>query len=276
MMKYIRPYYDYYNGPVTDVNSPDLVCRTSDMNPKNTDTRDVSAGATVGLIFKADDLPGSMVFDPRHVGPCLVYMAPMSSNGKGDVWFKIFEQGYNLDTGKWCSDHVIAADGQLDVTIPADIADGEYLLRGEIITLQNALDIGGAQFYANCVQIRVSGGGSATPSGVRIPGVYKKDHPGIHFDVYETITGYTIPGPTVYVADNAGSSKDDNDDVDFTSDTDHDSDTTAESESSSASGKEQDGYDEVPSESESDTSSDPGSERPGYSHHHCPKAYRKR
>ncbi|PIA13009.1 hypothetical protein COEREDRAFT_19994, partial [Coemansia reversa NRRL 1564] len=188
------------NFPVKDVNSQDLVCRTSDMSSANTETCDVTAGSTVGVVFKADGSPESVVFDRSHKGPCLVYMAPMSSNGKGDVWFKIFEEGYDKANNNWCSEHVIDANGQLDIPLTADIADGEYLLRAEIIALHTAFDVGGAEFYANCVQIRVSGGGSAKPTGVSIPGVYKADDPGIHFNIYKEIEGYTIPGPKLYVA----------------------------------------------------------------------------
>ncbi|KAJ2807825.1 hypothetical protein H4R20_001120 [Coemansia guatemalensis] len=223
MYKYIRPHYQNYNYPVKDVNSQDLVCRTSDMSSANTDTRDVTAGSTVGVFFKADGSPEHVIFDRSHKGPCLVYMAPMASNGKGDVWFKIFEQGYDMATKQWCSEHVIDANGELDITLPADIADGEYLLRPEIIALHTAYDIGGAEFYANCVQIRVSGGGSSKPAGVPIPGVYNADDPGIHFNIYEEIKGYPIPGPKVYVAGSStdnGSSSDSSDSSDTTDGTD--------------------------------------------------------
>ncbi|KAJ2080355.1 hypothetical protein H4R24_003139 [Coemansia sp. RSA 988] len=201
MNKYIRPFYGpNYNFPVKDVNSKDLQCRTSDMSSANTDTRDVTAGSTIGVVYKADGSPNSVVFDRSHKGPCLVYMAPMASNGNGDVWFKIFEQGYDKATNRWCSENVIDANGRLDIPLPADIADGEYILRPEIIALHTAFDIGGAEFYTNCVQIRVKGGGSAKPKGVPIPGVYKADNPGIHFNIYKEYQSYPIPGPKLYVS----------------------------------------------------------------------------
>ncbi|PIA13010.1 hypothetical protein COEREDRAFT_28738, partial [Coemansia reversa NRRL 1564] len=187
-----------YNFPVKDVNSKDIVCRTSDMSSKNTDTCDVTAGSKVGVVFRTGESSEKIVLSRSHKGPCLAYLAPMSSNGKGDVWFKIFEEGYDKATDQWCSEHVIDAKGELEISLPADIADGEYLLRAEIIALHAADSVGGAEFYANCVQIRVSGGGSAKPKGVSIPGVYKADDPGIHIDIHEKIESYPIPGPKVY------------------------------------------------------------------------------
>ncbi|KAJ2609709.1 hypothetical protein H4S08_003935 [Coemansia sp. RSA 1365] len=168
-------------------------------------------------------------------------MAPLSSNGKGNVWFKIFEKGYDSKTEEWCIDTLDKANGKLRVTIPSDIEDGDYLLRGEIIALHAASDIGGAEIFPNCVQIRVSGGGSAKPSGVAIPGVYKEDDPGILFDLEADFTTYTIPGPKVYepkstpnpiledgnttvadddIGDDDGEDDDDDDDVDKEDDKD--------------------------------------------------------
>ncbi|KAJ1934225.1 hypothetical protein GGF37_006446, partial [Kickxella alabastrina] len=41
------------------------------------------------------DAPENMAIEESHQGPCFVFMAPLESNGKGDVWFKIFEDGYS-------------------------------------------------------------------------------------------------------------------------------------------------------------------------------------
>ncbi|KAJ2083339.1 hypothetical protein H4R24_000899 [Coemansia sp. RSA 988] len=229
--KCIRPYEKKFNFPVSSVKSPELVCRTTNMSSNATDICDIQAGATIILEFHEEEGRDSVGIDPSHEGPCLVYMAPLSSNGAGNVWFKIFEQGYDAKSNKWCIDTLDDASGKLRVTIPADIEDGDYLLRGEIIALHAASDIGGAEIFPNCVQIRVSGGGSAKPSGVAIPGVYKEDDPGILFDLESDYTTYEIPGPKVYEAestpnpisedgnttvsdDDIGSENDDDDDGD--------------------------------------------------------------
>ena len=49
----------------------------------------------------------------------------------------------------------------------------------EHIALHSASTSGGAQFYISCAQLKVTGGGSASPAGVSIPGVYKASDPGI-------------------------------------------------------------------------------------------------
>lgn len=35
-----------------------------------------------------------------------------------------------------------------------------------------------------------------TPTGVSFPGAYSATDPGILINIYQTITSYTIPGPT--------------------------------------------------------------------------------
>lgn len=94
----------------------------------------------------------------------MVYMAPTSSDGAGDVWVKVAEDGYDGST--WAVDTLIANKGKYDFTIPSVLADGDYLIRGEIIALHeadtayNVNSARGAQFYIECVQVTVSGGGS--------------------------------------------------------------------------------------------------------------------
>jgi hypothetical protein len=61
---------------------------------------------------------------------------------------------------------------RVDVKIPADIAPGDYLLRAEVIALHVAGSVGGAQHYVSCYQLKITGGGTAKPSGVAFPGAY--------------------------------------------------------------------------------------------------------
>lgn len=61
----------------------------------------------------------------------------------------------------------------------------------------NIGSLGGAQFYVSCYQLRVTGGGSASPAGVSFPGAYSATDPGILFNLYGTYTSYTVPGPAV-------------------------------------------------------------------------------
>ena len=50
-------------------------------------------------------------------------------------WFKIFESGYDSATDTWGNDVINDGCGKQELTIPSDIADGDYLLRAETIAL---------------------------------------------------------------------------------------------------------------------------------------------
>jgi lytic cellulose monooxygenase (C1-hydroxylating) len=52
---------------------------------------------------------------------------------------------------------------RITITLP-DLEDGEYLIRPEIIALHEANQMGKAQFYNGCGQIKISGGSLSLPS----------------------------------------------------------------------------------------------------------------
>ncbi len=87
------------------------------------------------------------------------------------------------------NDHLIsdAVNGAAaEVTLPSNLAAGNYLIRHEIIALHNAQAEGGAEFYASCTQLKVGGSGTGTPSSndlVQLPGAYSDTDPGILIDV---------------------------------------------------------------------------------------------
>jgi hypothetical protein len=60
--------------------------------------------------------------------------------------------------------------------IPSSIPAGQYLLRIEQIGLHVA---GAPQYYISCAQVSVTGGGSANPTKVSIPGYVSKDDPSL-------------------------------------------------------------------------------------------------
>ena len=105
------------------------------------------------------------------------------------------------------------AGGSLDFSLPSNIAPGEYLLRAELISLQNAVSIGGAEFYPVCSQIRIGGSGTGAPQPnelVEFPGAYNPTDPGIHIDVYTNPDApYIFPGPPVASFVTSGASSDD-------------------------------------------------------------------
>ena len=47
-------------------------------------------------------------------------------------------------------------------------------------------------------QVTVTGGGSANPPTVKLPGAYKSSDPGIQINIHAAISSYVIPGPEVY------------------------------------------------------------------------------
>lgn len=73
-----------------------------------------------------------------------------------------------------------------NLTLPSNLAAGNYLLRHEIIALQNGVSEGGAEFYASCSQLSVGGSASGAPTSselVKLPGAYSATDPGILVDV---------------------------------------------------------------------------------------------
>ncbi|KAJ2722263.1 hypothetical protein GGI07_003409, partial [Coemansia sp. Benny D115] len=178
------------------------MCRTASMSAK-VDPCPMGAGESITLVFKESEGTSGRAIEEEHNGPCLVYMAPAESNGEGEVWFKIFEEGYHENDDSWCIKTLNDNDGKLEVTIPADLAPGDYLMRGEIIAMHNIDDAPGPEFYPNCLKLTVSGTGTAVPKGVAIPGEYAKPEydSTFEFNIYDNKnTEFVIPGPPVYEA----------------------------------------------------------------------------
>jgi len=186
-----------YDSPIPLVTSPDMTCGWLPQANQPTNRKcPVAAGATIGIQWHhQSNSPSDDILDPTHVGPTIVYLAK-SDSGSGNVWFKIYEDGFS--GGKWGVDRLLAKRGRLDITIPSDIAPGNYLLRGEILALHGAYDLNGVQPYVGCVELTISGSGTANPTGVAFPGYYKNTDPGMLFNRYQGFTSYPIPGPALY------------------------------------------------------------------------------
>ena len=124
----------------------------------------------------------------------LVYMAPAVASGPNtpEIWTKLYHYGYNATDDLWADEYFVKAPqpakGQHWLRIP-DVPPGDYLLRCaytiafyahvsisnpcpvEVITLQEASRVDGAQHYPSCIQIRVtSDGKKALPGGLSFPG----------------------------------------------------------------------------------------------------------
>ncbi|KAG8921728.1 hypothetical protein FRC02_012395 [Tulasnella sp. 418] len=204
--------YPTFNGPILDVDSNDIICNGGPnplVTPYPTDIIDIPAGATVTTEWHHQLQPNgynpSIADDPigsSHKGPVIHYLAKVDSalnpTVTGLKWFKIHEARLYSD-GTWAVDKLIKQQGKWDFKIPSCIPPGNYLLRSEIVALHPASSYPGAQFYMECAQINITGGGSTSPATVSFPGAYHGSDPGITVNIYyPTPTSYTIPGPPVF------------------------------------------------------------------------------
>ncbi|RVD87046.1 uncharacterized protein DFL_005295 [Arthrobotrys flagrans] len=89
--------------------------------------------------------------------------------------------------------------GKLSFDIPKNIPSGDYLLRAEALALHAAQSPppNGAQFYMSCYQLTITGGSGSLPPTVHFPGAYSASDPGIFINIYQSLSTYIAPGPTV-------------------------------------------------------------------------------
>ncbi|KAF2690873.1 lytic polysaccharide monooxygenase [Lentithecium fluviatile CBS 122367] len=196
--------------PIQNVNDASFACN-KDIKHQDSTVITIPAGAKVGgwwgHVIGGAQSPG----DPdhpiakSHKGPIIYYLAKVSNAATtgttGLKWFKVAHDG--LSNGKWAVDTMIANSGWHYFTMPTCVAPGDYLLRAELIALHGAQNAGGAQFYMECAQIRVTGSGTNTGGNtVSFPGAYKANDPGVQVNVYDNSgqpymggKAYQIPGP---------------------------------------------------------------------------------
>ncbi|KAI1263703.1 carbohydrate-binding module family 1 protein [Xylariaceae sp. FL1019] len=198
------------NSPVTDVTSDDIACNagTSAVSGKCA----VSAGSIVTVEMHqqpGDRSCANEAIGGDHFGPVQVYMAQVSDAstavGADASWFKVFADTWASNSASsvgsadyWGTKDLNNCCGLMNVQIPSDIAPGDYLLRAEVVALHVASGTNGAQFYMSCFQLTVTGSGTASPSGVSLPGAYSASDPGILINIYQSLSTYEAPGPTVY------------------------------------------------------------------------------
>jgi cellulase len=133
-------------------------------------------------------------------------MGELPASGKTEdvEFFKIDEASYDPKTQTFGTDWLIKNNNYWTSVIPSDIKPGTYVVRHELISLHNALNddyikkSSGAQHYPQCVKIKVTGDGKATPKGKKFPGTYKWDDKGILVNLYWRPNEYTAPGGPVY------------------------------------------------------------------------------
>ena len=123
-------------------------------------------------------------------------------NANSLKWFKIDEAGLlsgTIGDGYWGAGKMIDQNSSWTTTVPASVPSGNYLIRFETIALHSMPAVRllfsptellhrtlttmtiGQQFYPECAQITITGGGSLAPTAaelVKFPGAYSNSDPG--------------------------------------------------------------------------------------------------
>ncbi|KAF9487003.1 hypothetical protein BDN71DRAFT_1514404 [Pleurotus eryngii] len=211
-----RP-WDTYN-PIQDPTVNTLGCNDDGTSPAGQLTATVAAGSplphfgTPGHTIPAQWQVSSFA-SRRDVNDYifellqLTYLAQCP--GSTCTGFKIDEAGLlsgTVGAGSWAAGKMISQNNSWTSTIPASVPSGSYLIRFETIALHSMP----AQFYPECAQITITGGGSRAPTAaelVSFSGAYKASDPGVTIDLYDQAATsqmtYVIPGPPLYGAASA-------------------------------------------------------------------------
>ncbi|TFK65942.1 hypothetical protein BDN72DRAFT_844925 [Pluteus cervinus] len=184
------PIYGATNANINCGNGATIAANSANANP----------GSQINFFWTAED-GGNW---PHDTGPMLTYMAscgdaPCSQfDSTTAKWFKIQEVGRRAD-GLWTQKDVMGG-APANITLPSNIAPGNYLVRHEIIALHLATTPEKAEFYESCSQLVIGGNGNGTPSPdelVSLPGAYSDTDPGILVDAYDPTVNYVFPGPPI-------------------------------------------------------------------------------
>lgn len=200
-------------------NSPSPIRVIDDITPvKGATNRDVNCGKNALIAsMVAPANPGSVVsFDwhsgentkwPHNIGPMLTYMSTCGNttcdqfDAINAQWFKIDEAGQLPNNLSVWNQQALFEGQSVNVTLPENIAPGDYLLRHEIIALHLGNEQGGAEFYPSCTQIRISSnnGTVVEPNAtVSLPGAYSDNDPGIFVPtIFDPVQNYQFPGPAI-------------------------------------------------------------------------------
>jgi hypothetical protein len=120
-------------------------------------------------------------------GPVMVWLFKCagdfaSCDGSGAGWFKIDQMGMTAPplTGTSWGTAVVMKQLYWESTIPTAIANGNYLIRHELLALHQSNT---PQFYPECAQIVISGGGGKSPAAsylTAIPSYASASDPGVN------------------------------------------------------------------------------------------------
>lgn len=187
-------------GFVSDVTNANITCHKG--ATPGTQYIPVKAGSEVKLQWGDSLWP--------HPGPVMSYLAhcPSGPCTQADPstlrFFKIAHSGLLKNTNNtsqglyWASNALRDNNNTGVVKLPTNLVPGHYVLRHEILALHAAFNVSGAQFYPQCVNLEISGGGNLKPSGTLGVKLYNQTAPGVVINIYWPVpTKYAIPGPKI-------------------------------------------------------------------------------
>ncbi|KAL1619120.1 hypothetical protein SLS56_010254 [Neofusicoccum ribis] len=181
---------------------PDIICHKGATNAQT--SAKIAAGEKIELEWTT--------WPDSHKGPVISYLANCGTDcttvDKSTLEFvKIDAGGLDVDSQTWAATTLIANNNTWTTTIPSSIKAGNYVLRHEIIALHGAGSADGAQNYPQCINLEISGSGTddLSSGGTLGTALYKEDDPGILINIYQTLSTYVIPGPTLYSGASSGS-----------------------------------------------------------------------
>lgn len=211
--------------PPSNYTSPDIICHKDGSPPRA--HIPVSPGDKIHMQWNG--------WPASHQGPILSYLAPCDSTNtknddgcasvdktkleftKIDDSAPVFFNDSGGPPGFWSTNTLIASNNSWLVGLPTSLSPGAYVLRHELIALHYANRTDGAQNYPQCVNLWVTAAGAKQRAAVRplrkrgtvanalsrrekghlATEMYHADDPGIKIDIYESMTTYQIPGPTL-------------------------------------------------------------------------------
>ncbi|KAG2008469.1 hypothetical protein CC2G_013900 [Coprinopsis cinerea AmutBmut pab1-1] len=189
-------------SPIEDLTLIDMQCNGETARGYVTEPAALVGQVAAGDLVKLNWLNYA---GDNHKGPLLTYMARAPSDitkwspGTEAVWFKVHHEGKD-DDGKWAAPKMFnELNSTYTFRIPPNLLPGQYLIRHEWIALHFAESYPGVQIYPACIQVEVTGNGTAFPTSfVSFPGAYTPETPGMIFDVWnDDGVSYPLPGPEV-------------------------------------------------------------------------------
>lgn len=198
--------------PVIDLGSSDMACG-KDGTQGVARTCPITGGHQITFEYRQwpeDYSKGPL--DMGHMGPCSVYLKKVDDatkdNASGDGWFKLWDEGYDESSGKWCTQKMIGNAGRISVTIPDSLAGGDYLVRPELLALHNIAVKNQPEYYVGCAQVFLESTGSSGPAEtVSIPGYTSMSDSGNQYNAFDKpLKPFTVPGPKVYKSVDSGAS----------------------------------------------------------------------